>query len=555
MPDQSLVGQLRNTLGRLEAALGAVDEALAFTDLNGIVEWTNASFDRFVGLSRLQSLGQCLSQIIPRPYFHELSDSRSGLPFWSSGSEGSSTWELLGAPHLQVIEVSWATVKLPGKPSLVFTFRDKSEIVQAQDKLIEARDQLELQVAERTRELQLARDEALAASQSKTRFLANMSHEIRTPLNAVIGMTDVLLSSSMEGQQREMLETIHQSGEYLLSLINDILDISQIETGRLGLNPRTFDLHELLNDIVKLFQHQASVGCLGLRLSVPPDTPQWLVGDDLKLRQILFNLLGNACKYTNEGEIRLSVETSQARANGMVLLFHVNDTGIGISSEAMPLIFEEFIGHSNPAQTQQSAGLGLAIRSRLCQLMGGEISVESSLGTGSCFTVSLPFIRAVPEQNELVKDAPEVSLDPDIGILIADDNRVNRRVLELMLARLNLKAESVGEGHAAIQSVRDGSVDLIFMDVAMPGLDGMAASRQLRSEGYSDTYIIALTAYSFDSHRRECEAAGMNDFLPKPLRFSDLRAALGRYRAWQRATEPTERNYTDSCDVGRGEHH
>lgn len=537
MLDQTLVGQLRSTLGRLEAALGAVDEALAFTDRNGIVEWTNASFDRFVGLSRLQSLGQCLSQILPRPYLHELSDSRSGLPFWSSGSEGSSTWELLGAPLRQVIEVSWATVDLPGKPSLVFTFRDKSAIVQAQDKLIDARDQLEAQVVERTRALQLARDEALAASQSKTRFLANMSHEIRTPLNAVIGMTDVLLSSSMEGQQREMLDTIHQNGEYLLSLINDILDISQIETGRLALNPRTFDLHGLLNDIIHLFQYQASARRLGLHLSMPPDTPRWLVGDDLKLRQILFNLLGNACKYTNEGEIRLGVDALEATANGRSLMFHVSDTGIGISREALPLIFEEFIGHSNPAQTQQSAGLGLAISSRLCQLMGGEISVDSSLGSGSCFTVSLPFTLASQEQAEIVRDNPVESLESGIRILVADDNRVNRRVLELMLARLHLTADAVGDGHAAIQSVRNGSVNLIFMDVAMPGLDGMAASRQLRSEGYSDLYIIALTAYSFGTHRQECAAAGMNDFLSKPLRLADLRLALSRYRDWRRATE------------------
>jgi CheY-like chemotaxis protein/nitrogen-specific signal transduction histidine kinase len=408
--------------------------------------------------------------------------------------------------------------------------------------LIDARDQLEEQVAERTRELQLARDEALAASQSKTRFLANMSHEIRTPLNAVIGMTDVLLSSSMEARQREMLETIHESGEYLLSLINDILDISQIETGRLALNPRSFDLHGLLNDIVNLFRLQASERGLGLQLCVPPDTPRWLVGDDLKLRQILFNLLGNACKYTNHGEIRLSVETPLVTTNERILLFHVFDTGIGISEEALPLIFEEFIGHANPAQTKQSAGLGLAICSRLCQLMGGEISVDSSLGTGSRFTVRLPFAPAAQEPAEVVRAEPDDSLEPGIGILVADDNRVNQRVLELMLARLHLTAKSVGDGHAAVQSVRDGGVELVFMDVAMPGLDGMAATRQLRGEGYVETYIIALTAYSFDSHRLECEAAGMNDFLSKPIRLAELSAALNRFRDWHRdrlAAAPT----------------
>ncbi len=535
MPDLNLLTQLRTTLGRLEAALGAVDEALAFTDLNGIVEWTNASFDRFVGLSRLQCLGHCLSQIIPKRHLCELSEPNSDLPFWGSDSEGTTTWELSSEPPRRVFEVSWATVNLPITPSLVFTFRDQSAIVQVQDKLIDARDQLEEQVAQRTLELRQARDEALAASQSKTRFLANMSHEIRTPLNAVIGMTDLLLSSSIAGQQREMLETIHESGEYLLSLINDILDISQIETGRLALKLRGFDLHCLLNDIINLFQHQASVRRLGLHLCIAPGTTRWLVGDDLKLRQILFNLLGNACKYTNQGEIRLNVEEVPASGGERMMLFHVSDTGIGISTEVLPLIFEEFFGHSNPAQTKQSAGLGLAICSRLCQLMGGQISVDSSFGSGSCFTVKLPFAMAAQEQPEIAKTNPYGALDPATGILVADDNRVNQRVLELMLGRLNLTAHSVGDGHAAVQSVKDGGVDLIFMDVAMPGLDGIAASRQLRGEGFTDTYIIALTAYSFGSHRQECEAAGMNDFLSKPLRIADLSAALDRYRDWRKA--------------------
>lgn len=533
MPDQNLVAQLRTTLGRLESALGAVEEALAFTDLDGIVEWTNASFDRFVGRSRLQCLGQPLSQILPRRQLSELSVPRTGLPFWTSASEGTITWELLSEPPRCVIEVSWATVNLPIKPSLVFTFRDQSAIVQAQDKLIDARDHLEQQVAQRTLELQQARDEALAASQSKTRFLATMSHEIRTPLNALIGMTDLLLGSSMDEQQREMLNTIHESGAYLLSLVNDILDLSQIETGRLELNPRCFEIHPLLQDLNNLFQHQASVRGLILTLDVPPDMPNWLIGDDLKLRQILFNLLGNACKYTNQGEIQLRVEDVRKQGNEVNMSFRISDTGIGIAAEALPFIFDEFIGHSNPDQTQQSAGLGLAICSRLCHLMGGEISVDSRLGLGSCFTVRLPFPLAVPAHQPATGTDIGDGLDADISILVADDNRVNRRVLELMLARLKLTADSVGDGLAAVQSVRDGGVDLVMMDVAMPGLDGMAATRQLRAEGYSDVYIIALTAYSFDTHRQECQEAGMNDFLSKPLRLADLRAALNRFRDWR----------------------
>nr|WP_286190913.1 ATP-binding protein [Synechococcus sp. FACHB-909] len=538
MADLELVAQLRTTLGRLEAALGAVEEALAFTDLDGIVEWTNASFDRFVGLPRLQCLGRSLSGILPDSQPQATAEPQAGQPFWTQAPEGTTTWELTSAPPRRVIEVSWATVNVPSKPSLVFTFRDQSAIVQAQDRLIDARDQLEQQVAQRTLELRQARDEALAASQSKTRFLATMSHEIRTPLNAVIGMSDLLLASPMEGRHREMIQTIHESGDYLLNLVNDILDISQIETGRLALNPRTFDLHHLLDDVLNLFQHQASIRQLDLRLSLSTEVPQWLIGDDLKLRQILFNLLGNACKYTNHGEIRLFVEATRTAADAVGLLLRVSDTGIGISAAALPFIFEEFVGHADPEQTRQSAGLGLAICSRLCQLMGGEISVESSLGKGSCFSVRLPFAVASKSQQKPVQSGSPQGFDPGLRILVADDNRVNQRVLELMLARLNLSAQLVGDGEATLQCLRSEPFDLLVMDVEMPRLDGISAARQLRSEGYADVYIIALTAYSFSSHRQECEAAGMNDFLSKPLRFVDLCAALDRFQAWRRVAKP-----------------
>ncbi|PSB38563.1 response regulator [Aphanothece minutissima] len=535
MAEPELVAQLRTTLGRLEAALGAVEEALAFTDLDGIVEWTNASFDRFVGLSRLQCLGRSLSGILPHHQPKDPAAHRAGQPFWREAPQGTATWELTSTPPRRVIEVSWATVNVPSKPSLVFTFRDQSAIIQAQDRLIDARDQLEQQVAQRTRELRQARDEALAASQSKTRFLATMSHEIRTPLNAVIGMSDLLLASPMEGRQREMIQTIHESGDYLLNLVNDILDISQIETGRLALNPRTFDLHSLLDDVLNLFRHQASIRQLDLQLSLAPETPRWLIGDDLKLRQILFNLLGNACKYTNQGEIRLVVEATRSSPEAVGLLFRVSDTGIGIAAGSLPFIFEEFVGHDNPEQTSQSAGLGLAICARLCQLMAGEISVESSLGTGSCFSVRLPFAVASKSQKRLTEPPPSDGFDPGWNILVADDNRVNQRVLELMLARLHLSVHLVGDGNAALQSVRSDPFDLVVMDVEMPGLDGISAARQLRREGFTEVYIIALTAYSFSSHRQECEAAGMNDFLSKPLRFVDLCAALDRFRHWRRA--------------------
>ncbi len=538
MDDLKLVTQLRTTLGRLEAALGAVDEALAFTDLDGVVEWTNASFDRLVGRTRLQSLGVSLPRLLPARYQGGRSEPSDCLLFWARSGPGRATWDLSPLPPRRVIEISWAMVNVPGKPSLVFTFRDQSAIVQAQDALIDARDQLELKVDQRTEELKQARDEALAANQSKTRFLASMSHEIRTPMNAVIGMTELLLDSPLDPRQREMANTIQSSGEHLLNVINDILDISQIETGRIQLNVRAFNLLALLDDCKILFQNQAATRNLRMEVRVPAGMPKWLRGDDLKLRQILFNLLGNACKYTNEGSICLAVESVVGDGDDVTLLFRVTDTGIGIPADVLPSIFEEFTRHSDPSQTIQSAGLGLAICHRLCHLMGGEISVESRVGQGSCFTVHLPFgLIHQPAQAVALVDSVadrEAAVAEKIQILVADDSRVNQRVLELMLARLGLRAELVGDGQVALDRIQSGGIDLVFMDVEMPKLDGLAATRLLRSEGFLDVYIIALTAYSYSSHRQDCEAAGMNDFLAKPLRHDDLSAALSRFWDYRR---------------------
>ncbi len=537
MEDLTLVNQLRATLGRLEAGLAAVEEGLVFTNLDGIIEWTNAAFDRFVGRSRLQCLGVDLTTLLPERYQDGQAQPADCLLFWAKTGAGRATWDLSPAPPRRVVEVVWATVDIPSKPSFVFTFRDQSAIVQAQDALIDARNHLEIQVDERTRELQLARDAALTASQTKTRFLASMSHEIRTPMNAVIGMTELLLESQLNSDQMEMVTTIQGSGEHLLGVINDILDISQIESGRITLNSRAFDMLALLNDCRVLFQHQANAKGLTMEMDLPPDMPQWILGDDLKTRQILVNLLGNACKYTHHGNVRLSLGFTGSETGSCRFQFHVTDTGIGIPDDVLPFIFEEFSRRSNRSLSTQSAGLGLSICRRLCDLMGGEISVQSCIGQGTRFTVQLPFeITQKPHQEP---EAPAWNSSSDanaterIRILVADDSRVNQRVLELMLGRFNLDAELVGDGEAALARIAAGGIDLVFMDVEMPKLDGLAATRQLRASGFEDVYIIALTAYSYSSHRLDCEAAGMNDFLAKPLRHQDLCDALTRFREFQ----------------------
>jgi signal transduction histidine kinase/ActR/RegA family two-component response regulator len=538
-----LIEQLRRTLGRLEAALGVVSEAMVFTDPEGIIEWTNAAFDRFVDHPRLFLLGQPLPRVLPPRFQEGRSEPTDCLLAWARLGSGRTTWDLTAQPPRRVVEVSWAPVQIPQQPSLIFTFRDLTPIVEAQDRLIEARERLEEKVAERTRELVEARDDALAASQAKSVFLANMSHDIRTPMNAVIGMAELLRDTALDAHQRELVDTIHASGDHLLALINDILDITRIEANRMELRQRRFRIRALVEEACQLVKHGAEAKGLTLDHRIAPDTPDWLHGDDQKLRQILMNLLGNAVTYTEHGGITLSLRPLPATADfpsgstsgSTTLQILVEDTGIGIPPDSLPQIFDAFVrqplGEGDP---RSSTGLGLAICRRLCQLMGGSITVESQRGKGSCFEVHLPFQSAEPPTPALAGPAEDRPAgDGGIRLLVAEDNRVNQRLMELMLAKLNQAAVFVEDGAEAVEKACADGFDLIFMDVEMPVLDGLEATRRIRARGCPQPYIVALTAYSFDTQRQSCADAGMNDFLSKPVRLDDLRGAIDRYRRWR----------------------
>jgi signal transduction histidine kinase/CheY-like chemotaxis protein len=528
----------------LEAAMGAVEDGVAITDLDGIVCWTSAAFDRFVGRLPLDSVGFALPDLLPEHHLLGRSMPMGSPRFWEGIQTGMVSWELPLLSPPRVVDVSWSQVNLPGKLSLVFVIRDRNAIAQSQANLLNSpneiwwhslsKSDMAEQVKLRILGLEHDRDQAVAATDAKTRFLASMSHEIRTPLNAVIGMAELLSMSALSSDQNEMVEIIRCSSEHLLRLINDILDISKIETGQLELNPRPFDLLALIADCHNLFRYQEIRGLVGLELTASADLPRWLYGDDLKLRQILINLLGNAFRCTTHGVIRLAVEVASRTGNELELLIRVTDTGIGIAADRLSLIFEEFASHGSASgQAKQSTGLGLPICSRLCQMMGGSISLETRLGEGSCFTVQLPFLDS--DQHRPLPDHGEAGHGLNgVGILVVDDNRVNQRVLELMLVRLDIQPVLVSDGDAAIACVEAGGIDLVFMDLEMPRLDGMEATRRLRAAGFDSLYVIALTAFSFHSFMQDWEAVGMNDFMAKPLRHEDLLAALNRFRLWRR---------------------
>ena len=390
---------------------------------------------------------------------------------------------------------------------------------------------LELEVERRSKESEDARRAAEAANRAKSDFLAHMSHEIRTPLNAVIGLTSVLKNARLEPRERHHVETIEHSGRLLLALISNVLDFSRIEAGSVPLEARPFDLRSAVRASVELVQQQALDKGLKITARVDDSLPIAVVGDPTRFLQILWNLLGNAIKFTAEGEIQLRVMGGESEL-GPRLRIEVEDTGIGIPQDRQERIFDTF-QQADVSTTRQygGTGLGLAIVRRLLDLLGGEIRVRSRPGRGSTFTVELPLEEAEiqPEPEDIVDDAepPKAGHSSRLRVLVVDDNPVNLLVIEAMLSELNHHAEQAEGGEQAVEAAQSRTYDLILMDIHMPVLDGIGATEQIRRlYSKDDLPIVAVTADVMEGTRERCLDAGMNDVLAKPVDLEDLEATI-----------------------------
>ncbi|MFZ5730922.1 MAG: ATP-binding protein [Pseudomonadota bacterium] len=384
--------------------------------------------------------------------------------------------------------------------------------------------------------LKRARDEADAANIAKSAFLATMSHEIRTPLNGVLGMAQAMARDALPPQQQERLAVVRQAGETLLTLLNDLLDLSRIEAGRLEIEDGTVDIAQIAEAAHSTFTTLAAEKDVSLSLEVAPEAAGPWRGDPTRVRQILYNLVANAVKFTSRG----SVDVRVSRAGGD-LVMAVADTGPGIAPDRLPSLFDKFV-QADASTTRKfgGSGLGLAICKELCQLMGGDIAVKSELGLGSTFTVRLPLPPAPVGAGEpLPPPAPAAAPAGAVPVrlLAAEDNPMNQLVLKTLLAPLAIDLHIVGDGESAVAAWQDGDWDAILMDVQMPRMDGPTAARTIRAyeeaEGRRRTPIIALTANAMSHHEQEYLEAGMDALTPKPIQLERLLDALDEVLAQQ----------------------
>ncbi len=555
------ITELRATLGKMEIALGTVDDAIVWTDGQGRIQWCNSTFDRLVGRLHILILGQQLTDLLPlqregKAVPHNLHPLNIAI---ETKSKNKGLYEFYYDNKSLILEISWCYLNIDNNSqtkqsqnSVVIVIQDITERKQSELLLQKSKEELEQRVQERTQELIIANEQlaqrnfalgeakqlAEAANQAKSEFLATMSHEIRTPMNAIIGMTGLLLDTKLDIYQQDFVETIRTSGEALLTLINDILDFSKIEAGKLDLEKQPFDLIFCIEEALNIIASKAVEKNLELAYQIEPFTPRLIQGDVNRLRQILVNLLNNAVKFTEAGEVIVYVKATQisehlqeSQLPVYEIKFAVKDTGIGIPQNKKERLFKSFSQvDSSTTRKYGGTGLGLAISKRLTEMMDGKIWVESEVGVGSTFYFTVVTPEAPVASSMDIEDENYQEYFLGKQILIVDDNATNRQIITLETQSWGMFSCALSSGAKALELIAKGvKFDVAILDMQMPEMDGLTLARKIRQyPDYQNLPLVMLTSLCKQDITPQATDINFAAILNKPLKNHQLHRVLAQ---------------------------